>query len=174
MDALHEQQNKALLPCPFCGGTNLREFAVSNTGGCVRYVYCTQCNTSGPWGSFVQPRKYGTPIEAWNMRFAAYDAAKENEIRLTETTGRAAGIAHERVQPVTAGETAQHYAAKANGGWLPIESAPNEGELIIVGWHNFRGQWIAEVWAPAYLRSPRRIADPTHWQPLPPPPEQTP
>lgn len=52
--------NEELLPCPFCGGTKLKEIAVSNTGGNVRHIWCMTCQASGPWFNG------GHPANRWN------------------------------------------------------------------------------------------------------------
>lgn len=87
---------------------------------------------------------------------------------------------------------AEQEAAKANGGWMPIESAPKDGSVILLlcsgksvagYWHipkdceycfdELDGAWYALI---PYIWSTiaGRVVAPTKWQPLPPPPEQTP
>jgi hypothetical protein len=65
------------------------------------------------------------------------------------------------------------------GGWRPISDAPKDGTDILVGvqgigwpvrvafWDEARGG----VWS---IWPGRELAHPTHWQPLPPPPTDTP
>jgi hypothetical protein len=119
------------------------------------------------WHSYQQYKAFRAEFDAMKAKLAAYDAAKENETRLTETTGRAAGIAHERVQPVTAGETAQQEAAKAGGGdgvldLLQRRCDAYENTLEDIrddsGYNKESGLQAADV-----LR---------RWSALPPPPEQ--
>lgn len=56
--------------------------------------------------------------------------------------------------------------------WQPIETAPKDGEYILIGMHfghRFYVQssfWIASEWAGWDYRKP------THWMPLPEPPEE--
>lgn len=71
--------------------------------------------------------------------------------------------------------------------WKPIESAPGDGSYILVA--NSHGAWIAK-WHPVFqsgyrpsnpwaslmlnhdhIDKPGRYDHPTHWMPLPPPPE---
>ncbi len=70
--------------------------------------------------------------------------------------------------------------------WMPIESAPMDGTLIILG--NRHGSWMGK-WSPFYQSGAKaenpwfsmmlnhdhlpRMSGlvPTHWMPLPPPPE---
>lgn len=102
---------------------------------------------------------------------AAVDAAKARETRLTETTGRAAGIAHERVQPVTAGETAQQEAAKAGGGWLPIEPTEAMNNEVLRSFYGYTEGFSASVRHCAYMAAKGVLAIAA--KSLPPPPEQT-
>ena len=76
--------------------------------------------------------------------------------------------------------------------WKPIESAPRDGTAILVYWHSphveehtvcdvncavsawwseegENGEWICYMDMP---EDPTLHFDPTHWMPLPPPPEQ--
>jgi hypothetical protein len=63
--------------------------------------------------------------------------------------------------------------------WRPIETAPRDGTEVLLYTTAFNGEWI--VVQGAYFSSPKQIDDgwetafgfhgePTHWQPLPPPP----
>jgi hypothetical protein len=57
-----------LLPCPFCGGTELHDMA--------EYINCSACDADGP---FVQAFTEGCHHEKWNARSlsASGDVAKE-------------------------------------------------------------------------------------------------
>lgn len=67
--------------------------------------------------------------------------------------------------------------------WEPIETAPKDDTLFLIGSYNFRQQWCVDVWSGIvladeqakiangfYERSPHLMWDPTHWRPLPLPP----
>ena len=73
--------------------------------------------------------------------------------------------------------------------WTPIDDrdnpAPRDGTLILIGNYNHQREWCADVWAGQaiyeaienhrtgkYSRAPHLEWVPTHWMPLPPPPEQ--
>jgi len=75
--------------------------------------------------------------------------------------------------------------------WKPIDSAPKDGTRVLFGrkawvtigrwqtvdYDHYAGMsiraWVADT---AGRESPRMVTDfqPTHWQPLPPPPDQEP
>lgn len=64
--------------------------------------------------------------------------------------------------------------------WQPIETAPKDGTLILIAkggasaWHNmFAGYWDEGLGEFKYHRD-GYVRNPTHWMPLPPPPETTP
>ena len=66
-------------------------------------------------------------------------------------------------------------AAKA-GGWLPIETAPKDGTRVLLWRRAIRDQpapimadgfWCETCWVWPYI-----LSEPTHWQPLPAPPER--
>ena len=74
-------------------------------------------------------------------------------------------------------------ALPAVGGWLPIESAPKDGDVIRVGvmtdfgWVQGSGRWVdasGGFWLcrgdMRYVADGLGLANPTHWQPLPAPP----
>ncbi len=62
----------------------------------------------------------------------------------------------------------------SNNGWMPIESAPSD-ELVLIAdrlgdifvAHSQFGYWYAWV---DFVDPALEIKNPTHWQPLPPPP----
>ena len=74
--------------------------------------------------------------------------------------------------------------------WQPIETAPKDGDYVLVS--NGRGVWVARFkdvyqsgWKPAcpwqsmmlnhdHIPSVERKGHPTHWMPLPEPPERKP
>lgn len=66
----------------------------------------------------------------------------------------------------------------SNNGWMPIESAPKDGRCLVaietddgytfgVLGRDKSGNWIHEG-EPTFCKS--YYFNPTHWQPLPPPP----
>jgi hypothetical protein len=63
------------------------------------------------------------------------------------------------------------------GGWQPIETAPRDGEYFLAWNGNWRG--LARFWEPNYEGDPPWVdettqyivPEPTHWMPLPEPPE---
>lgn len=74
-----------------------------------------------------------------------------------------------------AARTANPAARQTMNDWLPIQSAPKDGTLIILGWmdsvdvgsslggdfspdQNDHGSWF--------------LTQPTHWQPMPDPPKE--
>jgi Lar family restriction alleviation protein len=63
-----EAAEKTLLPCPFCGSSNLRIGTTAN----ANYAYCTQCGCSGGWGAGIQGA-----IKKWNKRTAPANHGEE-------------------------------------------------------------------------------------------------
>lgn len=70
----------------------------------------------------------------------------------------------------------EHEAAS---GWRPIGEAPKDGSAVIVGahgcdrWSWWTAAWWTEFWGDGYWLSigPAPAIKPTHYLPLPPPPE---
>lgn len=72
-----------------------------------------------------------------------------------------------------------------NHGWQPIETAPRDGTEILLGYagsHSCAGYWMGDpalnywnetgwFWTGANVIT-EHPDSPTHWQPLPPPPEE--
>jgi hypothetical protein len=72
-------------------------------------------------------------------------------------------------------------AAKAGEGWQPIETAPQDGTRVILGWpgggvrYGFylrNKEW--QGWRGPSMELPFPSPPPTHWQPLPAPPSAAP
>ena len=74
-------------------------------------------------------------------------------------------------------------ALPAVDGWLDIESAPRDGDVIRVGvmtdfgWVQGSGRWVDDLGGGWLCRGDMRyvadglgLGNPTHWQPLPAPP----
>lgn len=65
--------------------------------------------------------------------------------------------------------------------WQPIETAPNDGTYVLIGWFEFPGQRHMEVafwhgthkaWCQSHgLFTTDPNWQPTHWRPLPSPPD---
>jgi hypothetical protein len=64
-------------------------------------------------------------------------------------------------------------ALRVMRGWIPIESAPKDGRKVLLchlANEPFIGRWHNPLgWVDQYS-----MRDPTHWQPLPPPPTKEP
>lgn len=140
-----------LLPCPFCGGSNLIISRMHGTGD--RYVVCQTpgCKTCGPSGDAREDA-----ITAWNRR-AALSPAELGGVavawRFLDEDGKPtskwadmdAKPMHYRDGMLTPGAypgTSIQYAyttpRAAEAEWLPIESAP-KGRAVLVRYLNRLG-----------------------------------
>jgi hypothetical protein len=66
---------------------------------------------------------------------------------------------------------------KAPSGWQPIETAPRDGTLILMWIEHtidIKGGPMIGGWHKKIGFSASRFDVPTHWMPLPPPPESEP
>jgi hypothetical protein len=71
---------------------------------------------------------------------------------------------------------------EASAPWRTIETAPIDGTVILItenGWVD-RGWWSKSIWlgtdGPGWVSEDERengiVHNPTHWMPLPPPPQE--
>lgn len=66
-----------------------------------------------------------------------------------------------------------------NGEWKPIETAPKDGTEIIAYCSDSMGGFISVALCIlidmrlTWVRHGRYVCNPTHWMPLPPPPQAT-
>lgn len=70
--------------------------------------------------------------------------------------------------------------------WQPIETAPKDGRMLLLVWRDkqqqglpmvLEGYWYAASDGEAFWWSPGQVSwklEPTHWMPLPKPPEVSP
>lgn len=145
MTKLNTQKLADLLPCPFCGG---RAEIVDEL--LTFHSMCTLCGATGSVSSYLNGA-----LDSWNRRS----------------------------QPVVS-------------QWLPIESAPKDGtEVLLFGrdcvtygsWSEpssiprlvyqdgFAPEHVWEEFEPYWASADGGFTEehpPTHWQPLPPPPQQ--
>lgn len=65
-------------------------------------------------------------------------------------------------------------ASEQTTGWRPIETAPRDGTMILVGrWDQGLATVYGDHWAedPGCWYDSSGLFEPTHWMPLPEPPE---
>jgi|GEM_PF-1650429 len=116
-------------------------------------------------------------LDTWLRRASSGGMPKESaDIARTVLDGAARIYLWKALVPVLRGMTAQAE------GWQPIETAPRDAEMLVSSFQyndpsTARFIAIAELstdghWRDAY--SGERLHEPTHWRPLPTPPEPTP
>lgn len=136
------------------------------------------------------PDEFGT-AEHWKEK-AQYWAGVAHRLRGEALRGEPVdGI----VQP-TAPQAPAAPVAVVPDAWQPIETAPKNGRLMLLGyinscgkWRTTRGQWINQEYIDEYAEDPESMSpgwyettiedddgkcwpiEPTRWQPLPPPPQ---
>ena len=64
------EQERALLPCPFCGGANIEiQISTPDREGVPTNLMCSDCGASGPW-EYEQGNSHAKADDAWNRRAA--------------------------------------------------------------------------------------------------------
>src|SRR5690554_894377 len=65
-----EQERADLLPCPFCGSTNIEiQISTPDREGVPTNLICSDCGASGPW-EYEQVNSHAKADAAWNRRAA--------------------------------------------------------------------------------------------------------
>lgn len=79
-----EQEHVELLPCPFCGGTNIEiQISTPDREGVPTNLMCSDCGASGPW-EYEQGNSHAKADDAWNQRAALQSQKpKGNDIMLS-------------------------------------------------------------------------------------------
>lgn len=113
-----------LLPCPFCGGSNLR-FHYADIEGWIAHVECTNCDDMiGPMSKYKYDEKSEASADAaevWNRRPSSVDESRLAEAR-AEALEEAAKTATTCINPAdrckcsTAYEIAYAIRALKSGG----------------------------------------------------------
>jgi len=85
----------AMLPCPFCGKTNVRVEA-------GEYVHCTDCTADGPYFASDGDRS-AEAIAAWNTRASQAHIAARLRERAYAATGSAQAVMYEIVRLIEEG-----------------------------------------------------------------------
>ena len=138
-----------LLPCPFCGSTNLRhEFA-----GSQGFIECNECGTAGPCDERAADPicDFEAAVAAWNRR-PTFQPVPVSE-RLPEPSVKV--LAH-------------YFNALGKGRticaiWVPAKSRSDEGDKYYwpEGWYEAIENWEELGWAKVYE------GEIAYWQPLP-------
>ena len=67
---MNTEQERALLPCPFCGSTNIEiQISTPDREGVPTNLMCSDCGSSGPW-EYEQGNSHAKVDDAWNRRAA--------------------------------------------------------------------------------------------------------
>lgn len=72
-----EQERADLLPCPFCGSTNIEiKISTPDREGVPTSLMCSDCGASGPW-EYEQDNSHAKADAAWNTRAALQSQPQE-------------------------------------------------------------------------------------------------
>lgn len=86
-----KQERADLLPCPFCGSTNIEiQISTPDREGVPTNLMCSDCGASGPW-EYEQVNSHARADAAWNTRAALQSQDREDAERLewlVEAMGR--------------------------------------------------------------------------------------
>jgi len=188
----------ALLPCPFCGGADIRIDAHPRAGRGEHHaetVFSMCCYACG--ATFPNRYRRELLVTAWNTRAPLADRLEALSQAVNAPQGEAVAWRY-RTKPhrqwfftihqqtaeaeiADGSEVQALYASPALAepeGWRGIESAPTDGRNVLVfcprasdhGYERIRLTWRKDgKWQGANNTS----WPPTHWMPLPPAPEGT-
>lgn len=148
-----------LKPCPFCG-EEVKEVKLEDRG------YLTIC--CGLVGSMISVAEWNTrPIEG-NL--------KEHIAELELIVGRQANeLRFENANWTAAMTKQQEHIAKleAEHRWIPVSERLPEESSEVLGVTFFGNMRIYDYFGKSWFSSGRNLDKPTHWMPLPEPPEVT-
>lgn len=172
-----EENRESLLPCPWCGGTDIRLYQCGIGGERVGYMQCYDCTSCGP--DHIKGRH-------WNKRFAQPPSVQLAECkRLADEWVQACMGFALRPGPETndrcrelekACKAALDRLAAPAAGWIPIETAPKDGTRVLLSWNGVvvlgfyldnsttHHPWAGWRVPSMEVRPPGR---PSHWMPLP-------
>jgi Lar family restriction alleviation protein len=148
--------NPTLLPCPFCGGTELS--IRTDLQSSIAYVVCSNCDAQGPPASFAEMLwEEEDAAAAWNQRSAW--------------------------QPIETAPKDGTWVLLAGGECESNEESNNKERVVTAQWTTeFRssvrsplgnefGRWQFAWYDDGFYGE---YENPTHWQHLPSPPPITP
>lgn len=160
-------------PCPLCDGVS----ALHENDWCEPHewhVYCAtmECGCHGP-----SRLNADAAIAAWNRRAPSPSLGGEVDDAAVMRIWRECGLPEYFLGNGGSNHKLVAFAkaCAALKGWLPIESAPKLGGAIINDpkWGVCEGTRFADgSWGLATFNGSTKKAHPTHWRPLPAPPDR--
>lgn len=167
--------SETLLPCPFCGGTDLTHeparpwhFVQCNN------KKCDGCSNSEQWNTRAVP----SPVvdvdvaECFSIlrKHIGYDYLNNKQRENIEA-------AHGYLQII---ENAFKSIATIPDGWQPIETSPKDGQDLLLFYYGHYAvcywngyDWISSIQSNSDEYAPLIMDKATHWQPLPAAPKPT-
>lgn len=150
------------LPCPFCGSTDVE---IGNTHTPYFCVTCQDCEAE------IHGEYFDSPDGRSRTTKFSYTPNPRNEWEAT----------YEELHPEykQAFDSAIETWNKRVDGWMPIETAPTDGTLILT-WVDCRAEYAVGYWDESYdswcsdfnqKGHPQMIVA-THWRPLPEKPQE--
>lgn len=186
------EDSDELLSCPFCGHD---EATMTVNEFRDHYITCDNCEADGPWQHIKE-----AAIVAWNTRaaLASQQAVKGEPVAIVHSADATVRLEWASVEAAHNAKPGPLYASTPSREpqWQPIETAPKDGKVVLLGYHNshgnwrtMRGCWLSKDYIDEYWEYPEGVdagwfetpveadeppncwpTDPTHWMPLPPPP----
>lgn len=164
-------QTEALLPCPFCGGTDFQTAKANGEwGGKLKYaarVSCNSCRAGGP-KSHSKDGANG----AWNTLTRSQPVGEEDEVFWWWASGSVARHIPDREYQVVLKSDYDKLKASLSAAreWIPVsERYPDKDAGTIIVATNHMGIRAVTIMTASYLALMKQ-AQVTHWQPLPEPP----